>query len=68
MKTKKEENVWIQCQCCGKIYQVEEKVPIDISIIKMKCPNCGKYTGLNLGNDIEDLYIYMNPNCDTRYY
>ena len=65
---KEKENTWIQCQCCGNIYQVNRKISISVSIVHMECPKCGEYSGLNCGSDENDLYYFMNPNVDERYY
>ena len=60
---------WIQCQTCGKVYHIEEDVPIDKIYITSFCPRCDEYTkGLNCGDSKDDLYLYMNENCDPRYY
>lgn len=65
---KDREHTWVQCQNCGKVYQVDKKVPINVSIVKMKCPRCGSYNGLNCGSRKDDIYLYMNPNVDERYF
>lgn len=65
---REKETTWIQCQCCGNIYQVNRKIPIGVSIVRLECQKCGEYSGLNCGNNEDDLYIYMNPNVDERYY
>ena len=62
------ENTWIQCQCCGKLYQIDKKVPLSASMVKMECPRCGSYSGLNCGSNKDDVYLYLNPNVDERYY
>jgi hypothetical protein len=45
-----------------------DKVSIEKSIIQSVCPRCGENIGLNCGDREEDIYIYMNPNLDERYY
>lgn len=58
----------IQCQTCGIIYTVPRKIPIEEMYIKENCPNCGVVTGLNLGENEDDVYDLYNPNLDLRYY
>lgn len=64
----KKKFTWIQCQTCGEIYQIPCTVPIDQIFIAVNCPECGVTTGLNLGCDEDDIYLYMNTNTDLRYY
>ena len=45
-----------------------DKVSIEKSIIQSVCPRCDECVGLNCGDKEEDIYIYMNPNLDERYY
>lgn len=68
MKSEGKQSTWVQCQSCGKIYQIADKVSIEKSIIQSVCPRCGDYVGLNCGDKEEDVYIYMNLNLDERYY
>jgi predicted nucleic acid-binding Zn-ribbon protein len=68
MKSKGKQSTWVQCQSCGNIYQIADKVSIEKSIIQSVCPRCGGNIGLNCGDKEEDIYIYMNPNLDERYY
>jgi hypothetical protein len=68
MKSKGKQCTWVQCQSCGNIYQIADEVSIEKSIIQSVCPRCGEDVGLNCGNREEDIYIYMNPNLDERYY
>lgn len=68
MKSKGKQSTWVQCQSCGNIYQIADKVSIEKSIIQSVCPRCGENIGLNCGDKEEDVYIYMNPNLDERYY
>lgn len=66
--TREKESTWIQCQCCGKLYQVDRKIPISISIVRTECPRCEEYSGLNVGYDQDEIYLYMNPNVDERFF
>jgi transcription elongation factor Elf1 len=62
------EHTLIQCQSCGHIYVINKKISIEKSIINSVCPRCGGHVGLNCGDTEDDLYIYMNPNLDERYF
>lgn len=68
MEEKKRHCTFVQCQCCGKISKIPRKVSIEASIISSVCDECGYNKALNLGDKEEDIYIYMNPNVDSRYY
>ena len=68
MKSKEKQIAFVQCQSCGNIYQIADNVSIEKSIIQSVCPRCGENVGLNCGDKEEDIYIYMNPNLDERYY
>lgn len=69
MDTVKEQGTWIQCQQCGEIYFIQESVPIDKLYVASFCPRCDEYTkGLNCGDSIEDIYLFVNTNVDPRYY
>lgn len=65
---RKKKNTFIQCQTCGKIYQIPYEIEIDKLYITAKCPGCGDTTGLNLGDKKEDIYEFYNVNLDPRYY
>lgn len=62
------EITYVQCQYCGHIYRIANKVSIEDSIIQSECPRCGDMVGLNLGDQEEDIYLYINSNLDLRYY
>lgn len=68
MKERGRQYTFVQCQCCGKISRIPRKVSIETSIISSICDDCGYNKALNLGNKEEDIYIYINPNVDSRYY
>lgn len=51
---------YVQCLHCGNIYQVEEEISIEDSIIKSECPRCRHMTGLNCGVDKIDIYLYYD--------
>ena len=68
MSAKKERGTWIQCANCGKIYHIEQEVSIDRTYVPAYCPRCEHEVGLNLGDNKDDLYLYMDVNVDQRYY
>lgn len=68
MRSDGKERTYVQCQYCGHIYQIADKVSIEESIIESECPECGDLVGLNLGDREEDIYYYMNTNLDWRVY
>ena len=59
---------YVQCQTCGKIFQVPYQVDIDKLYITAECSNCGEATGLNLGGNEEEVYELYNVNVDPRLY
>ena len=59
---------YIQCQDCGRIYEIPYEVEVDKLYVFANCPNCGIAKGLNLGDKEEDRYLYYNVVMDTRYY
>ena len=59
---------YIQCQECGEIHRIQQRVEIDKLYVITECPHCGASTGLNLGNKQEDVYYYYNANFDSRYF
>lgn len=68
MSTEQKQNSWVQCQECGNIYQVPYQAPESEVFVIAYCSVCESRTGLNLGNNKDDIYLYMNPNVDDRYY
>lgn len=68
MVTEKDSMSWVQCQQCGHIY-MERKLSEDTFVIESWCSKCGCETrALNCGEDINDIYVYMNVNVDPRNY
>lgn len=65
---KKKKCCHIQCQTCGIIYTVQRNISFEEMYVKANCPNCGIVTGLNLGDNEDDVYVFMNENVDPRYY
>lgn len=68
MKSELRQKTFIQCQYCGNVYLIADKISIEESIVESECPSCNGNVGLNCGDKEEDLYLYMNPNLDKRYY
>ena len=68
MGAREKESTWVQCQSCGHIYQIQRKISIEESMIESVCPKCRGNVGLNCGDAQEDIYYFMNPNVDERYY
>ena len=64
----KRKTCYLQCQKCGAVYSVPRKIPIEETFVKGNCPNCGITMGLNLGDNEDDIYLYMNINMDKRVY
>lgn len=65
---KKKKCCHIQCQTCGIIYIIQHNIPFEEMYVKANCPNCGVVTGLNLGDNEDDVNVFMNENVDPRYY
>lgn len=59
---------WIQCQECGKIFYVPYMIKMEEMYVVVNCPRCGEVTGLNLGDDEDDVYALYNINVDPRCY
>lgn len=68
MSTNGRTKTFVQCQTCGKIFQIPYEVEIDKLYITTECLHCGQTQCLNLGDKEEDIYIYYNVNLDRRYY
>lgn len=64
----KEPESYVQCQCCGHIYQVDYRIQIEMLMIKSTCNQCGYDKALNLGTKEEEIYEFLNINVDPRYY
>ena len=60
---------WLQCAQCGKIYFVEQKVPIDkLYVVSVCAGGCECERALNLGDDESQIYTYYDPVLDERFY
>lgn len=68
MDAARNQGVWVQCTQCGKVYFIQESVPIDKLYITSVCSRCGNQKGLNCGDNKEDVYIYYDPTLDERFY
>ena len=66
MKNGEQDHTWVQGQYCGKIYTISRQISIDTLFVKSIC-KCGYDKALNLGDNKDDVYLYMNPNVDGRY-
>ena len=67
MSTSKKKT-WVQCASCGKIYQIPHSVDVEQLYIAAYCQECESRIAINLGDDISDIYLYMNPNLDERFF
>ena len=63
----KKNYTWVQCQTCGRIYEVPYKIEVDELYVDADCPSCGDTKGLNLGDE-EETYEFYNVNLDPRHY
>lgn len=68
MVTGKGKGCWVQCTLCGKIYHIEEAVPIDKLYVAAICPKCDNYKAINCGEKEEDVVLYYDPYLDERYF
>ena len=68
MSAEKEKETWVQCTECGKVYSIYRSIPIERMYVACFCPRCEHTKGLNLGDSVEDKYLYMDINMDERYY
>ena len=68
MDTKEHNGTFVQCQYCGNIYYLDQKISVEELIVDCKCPQCGYTRALNCGEHKEDIYIYANETIDPRYY
>ena len=66
------DKVWVQCQTCGELYQVDSKktsISEDDLYIHIFCPRCRNGTKhLLIGENREDVYRFGNIVLDERYY
>ena len=66
--SEKQDGTWIQCTVCGNIHWIDRKVPIDRLYVAAYCNKCENPKGLNLGDDVEHIYEFMDINMDPRSY
>jgi phage FluMu protein Com len=57
----------VQCQTCGKVYEIPETVSVDVLYIMAYCPRCEGEIALNLGSE-DEIYEYYNNSIDPRFY
>lgn len=67
------EEVWVQCQKCGKLHKVKSKDASisddDLYIIGLYCSRCRDGTKhLLIGEHKDDVYQFGNANLDERYF
>jgi hypothetical protein len=68
-ETNLNKKTYIQCTQCGCVHYVNKYIPFKVDYLKSFCRNCEKTTVcLNLGQDDDDKYIYMDINLDSRYF
>ena len=58
----------VQCMDCGHIYQIHKTLSSDAFIIESWCPGCECTKAINCGDNINDIYLYMDINIDPRNY
>lgn len=63
-----ESRTFVQCCRCGKVHNVKRKYDEEALYIESTCPKCGHDKALNLGEDENDLYLYLDVNLCERYY
>ena len=68
MKQNDKKRAYVQCRNCGKIYYIDEDIPLDRLIVHHICPKCGYDRALNCGDCKENIYLYMDETLDTRFY
>ena len=69
MYNKSDCKTYVQCTQCGNVHYINDYIPFEKDYLKSFCPNCCEATThLNLGQNEEDKYIYMDINLDSRYY
>ena len=61
---------YLQCQCCGEVFTVNDKIDIEELYVKSyPCPRCDNRYALNVGESGDlDYYTYYNPVMDRRFY
>lgn len=59
---------YVQCQHCGEVYKIPQKLSAETLMVKAECPTCNGTIALNCGEKYDDIYLYCNPNLDYRYY
>ena len=67
------DQVWVQCQTCGKLHQVKRKHTSlsddDLYTEPIWCPRCrDSIKHLMIGENEEDIYIFGNNNLDERIF
>lgn len=68
-----DEKVYVQCQVCGKLHQIEKRCASvsedELYIYGLYCSRCRDGTKhLLIGENKEDVYVYGNGLLDERYF
>ena len=59
---------YVQCQHCGEVYKIPQKLSAETLIVKAECPTCNGTLALNCGEEYDDIYLYYNNALDERFY
>lgn len=65
---KAEDRTYLQCTCCGKIYDVKRKFKTETLYVSQYCHHCGHDRALVVGDNEDDIYALYDPVLDERYY
>ena len=69
VSNKDAETTFVQCMCCGSINESYRYISFKKDYVDLFCNHCDGYTRhLNLGQNEDDKYLYMDINMDQRYY
>lgn len=60
---------YYQCTKCGKIISFKRELELENDIYaNLYCDKCGRSKALCLGDNKNDLYIYLDNFLDERYF
>lgn len=68
LDTMEKKRTFVQCLNCGYIHIVEKMIPMEISVMKVCCPNCDGKRAINCGYDDLDVLELKDYFLDKRYY
>jgi predicted RNA-binding Zn-ribbon protein involved in translation (DUF1610 family) len=63
-----EDRTYLQCTNCGEIYRVDDYISAEKVYINSYCPYCGHERALNVGNSLDDIYIYYDVTLKKDYF